>query len=74
MQSIASVPFRFRNDALHIFKRHVIGNRMIGRKDIAAVLLEDGDLRESRLALTAATGRVLKTALHLICMQSPEKI
>ena len=35
---------------------------------------EDGDLRLSRLALTAATKRVLGTALHLICMQSPEKI
>ena len=35
---------------------------------------EDEALRESRIALTAATKRVLGTALHLICMQSPEKI
>ena len=35
---------------------------------------EDPALRSSRLALTASTNRVLKTALHLICMQSPEKI
>ncbi|MBQ8371477.1 MAG: arginine--tRNA ligase [Clostridia bacterium] len=35
---------------------------------------EDAALRQSRIALTAATNRVLKTALHLICMQSPEKI
>lgn len=35
---------------------------------------EDSDLRDSRIALTAATKRVLGTALHLICMQSPEKI
>ena len=35
---------------------------------------EDEALRESRLALTAAAKRVLGTALHLICMQSPEKI
>ena len=35
---------------------------------------EDVELRDSRLALTAATGRVLKTALGLICMQAPEKI
>ncbi len=35
---------------------------------------EDNELRSSRLALTAATNRVLKTALKLICMQSPEKI
>ncbi len=35
---------------------------------------EDEKLRESRIALTAATNRVLKTALHLICMQTPEKI
>ncbi len=35
---------------------------------------EDKDLRESRIALTRATKQVLGTALHLICMQSPEKI
>lgn len=38
------------------------------------VTCEDADLRASRLALTAATRRVLATALHLICMQSPDKI
>lgn len=38
------------------------------------VTCEDESLRQSRIALTAATNRVLKTALHLICMQSPEKI
>jgi len=35
---------------------------------------EDKDLRKSRIALTAASHRVLGTALHLICMQTPEKI
>ncbi len=35
---------------------------------------EDEAVRKSRIALTAATNRVLRTALHLICMQSPEKI
>ena len=35
---------------------------------------EDEKLRASRIALTRATNQVLKTALHLICMQSPEKI
>ena len=35
---------------------------------------EDAKLKSTRLALTRATNRVLKTALHLICMQSPEKI
>ena len=35
---------------------------------------EDEKLRSSRIALTKATRQVLKTALHLICMQSPEKI
>ena len=34
----------------------------------------DRALRSSRIALTAATKQVLGTALHLICMQSPEKI
>ena len=35
---------------------------------------EDGKLRAARLSLTDATHTVLGTALHLICMQSPEKI
>ena len=35
---------------------------------------EDEALRNSRLSLTNATKQVLGTALHLICMQSPEKI
>ncbi len=35
---------------------------------------EDEKLRNSRIALTRATNQVLRTALHLICMQSPEKI
>ncbi len=34
----------------------------------------DEKVRSSRLALTAAAKQVLRTALHLICMQSPEKI
>ncbi|MGN1207055.1 MAG: DALR anticodon-binding domain-containing protein, partial [Eubacteriales bacterium] len=35
---------------------------------------EDAERRESRVALTAAASRVLKTGLHLICMASPEQI
>ena len=35
---------------------------------------EDAELKSSRIALTGATNQVLRTALHLICMQSPEKI
>ena len=35
---------------------------------------EDEKLKNSRLALTSATGRVLKTALELICLQTPKKI
>ncbi len=35
---------------------------------------EDEELKNTRIALTAATNQVLRTALHLICMQSPEKI
>jgi len=34
----------------------------------------DAALRSSRVALTKATNQILRTALHLICMQSPEKI
>ncbi len=35
---------------------------------------EDKALRSSRIALTKAARQVLGTALHLICMQSPDKI
>ena len=35
---------------------------------------EDEAQRASRIALTKAANRVLKTALELICMQTPEKI
>lgn len=35
---------------------------------------EDTKTRESRVALTAATNRVLGTALHLICLATPEQI
>ena len=35
---------------------------------------EDPDLKNSRLALTAASKQTLGTALKLICMKSPEKI
>jgi arginyl-tRNA synthetase len=35
---------------------------------------EDEKIRENRIAITKATKEVLGTALHLICMQSPEKI
>ncbi len=35
---------------------------------------EDEALKNTRIALTCATKQVLGTALHLICMKSPEKI
>jgi arginyl-tRNA synthetase len=35
---------------------------------------EDEKLKSSRIALTRATNQILKTALHLICLQTPEKI
>ena len=42
--------------------------------ECSIVNCEDAALRESRIALTRATNQVLRTALHLICLQSPEKI
>ena len=38
------------------------------------VSCEDAQLRSSRLAMTKAASTVLKTALGLICMQTPDKI
>ena len=42
--------------------------------DCSIANCEDEKLKSSRIALTKATNQVLRTALHLICMQSPEKI
>lgn len=42
--------------------------------ECAIASCEDAELRSSRIALTAATKHVLATALHLICMKTPEKI
>ena len=35
---------------------------------------EDEGVKAFRIRLTAATGTVLSTALHLICLKTPEKI
>ncbi len=42
--------------------------------DCNIVSCEDEAQKSSRLALTSATRRVLKTSLELICMQTPDKI
>ena len=42
--------------------------------ECSIVNCDDAELRESRIALTRATNQVLRTALHLICLQTPEKI
>ena len=42
--------------------------------DCKILSCEDESVRASRIALTKATNQVLKTALRLICMQTPEKI
>ena len=42
--------------------------------DCSIANCDDDNLRQSRIALTEATNQILKTALHLICLQTPEKI
>ena len=42
--------------------------------DCSIANCEDEKLKSSRIALTKATNQVLRTALHLICMQTPDKI
>ncbi len=42
--------------------------------ECAILSCEDEAIRESRVALTAATNRVLGTALRLICVATPEQI
>ena len=42
--------------------------------DCSIANCDDEALKQSRIALTEATNQVLRTALHLICMQTPEKI
>ena len=61
-----SIVTRFILDLAAAFNRFYHECKIVG--------CEDEALRSSRLALTAATKQVLGTALHLICMQSPEKI
>lgn len=43
-------------------------------RDCPIVTAEDNDSREFRIRLTKATKCVLGTALHLICLRTPEKI
>lgn len=56
----------------YILDLAAVFNRFYHDCKIAAC--EDENLKKSRLALTEATKTVLKTALGLICMQTPEKI
>ena len=42
--------------------------------DCSIANCEDQALKSSRIALTRATNQVLRTGLHLICLQTPEKI
>ena len=42
--------------------------------DCSIANCEDEKLKSSRIALTKATNQVLRTGLHLICLQTPEKI
>ena len=42
--------------------------------DCSIANCEDQALKSSRIALTRATNQILRTALHLICMQTPDKI
>ncbi|MBE6541345.1 MAG: arginine--tRNA ligase [Ruminococcaceae bacterium] len=43
-------------------------------RDCPIVTAENDDMKKFRVRLTKAAGGVLKTALHLICMRTPEKI
>jgi arginyl-tRNA synthetase len=43
-------------------------------RDCPIVTAEEADQREYRVRLTRAARTVLGTALHLICMKTPEKI
>ncbi len=43
-------------------------------RDCPIVSADTDDAKNFRVRLTRATGGVLKTALHLICMKTPEKI
>ena len=61
-----SVITRYILDLAAAFNRFYHDCKIIG--------CEDESLRETRIALTAATNRVLHTALELICMKTPEKI
>ncbi len=70
------------NDALDSYEPSLITRYIL---DLAAAFnrfyheckilgCEDEEVKNSRVALTRAANRTLRTALRLICMQSPEKI
>ena len=61
-----SVVTRYILDLCAVFNRFYHDHKIL--------TCEEESVRDYRLALTAATKQVLKTALHLICMKSPEKI
>ncbi len=61
-----SVVTRYILDLASAFNRFYHECKIIG--------CEDESLKSSRIALTRAANQVLKTALHLICLESPEKI
>ena len=61
-----SIVTRYILDLAAAFNRFYHEYKIVGCEDEAT--------RKNRLALTKATNQVLRTALHLICMQSPDKI
>ncbi len=61
-----SVITRYAIDVCTAFNRFYHNCQILGA--------EDEKVRSTRLRLTAAAGTVLKSALHLICLKTPEKI
>ena len=61
-----SVITRYAIDVCTAFNRFYHDCQILGA--------DDEKVRNTRLRLTAAAGCVLKSALHLICLKTPEKI
>ena len=78
---IAQFPERVR-DALAAYEPSIITRYILELckaynvlyHDCKIVTCEDDKAKRARIALSAAASRVLKSAMHLICLQTPEKI
>ena len=81
VKTIALFPERVR-DAIEAYEPSIVTRYILDLcaafngfyHDLKIVSCEDECAKAARIALTEATNRVLKTAMGLICLSTPERI